>query len=103
MDLKWPPCACAREVHETVGCPIPHFSVQKGARERLLCGRYAPSIRTSAEPALGRADFYPTVKAELHHESADSEKDSKGLGCHLGHGWMMRASRRVEIRSTLWY
>ncbi len=31
-------------------------------------------------------DFYPTVKAALRHESADSEEDRKGLGCHLGQG-----------------
>ncbi len=30
MDLQWPPR------RETVGCPIPHFSVQKGAREHPL-------------------------------------------------------------------
>ncbi len=28
------------------------------------------------------ADFYPTAKAALRHESADLE----GLGCHLGQG-----------------
>ncbi len=31
---------------KSVGCPIPHFSVYKDARERPLWGRYAPSIRT---------------------------------------------------------
>ncbi len=45
--------------------------------------RYAPSIRTSAELT---ADFFPTVKAALPHESADSEEDREGLGCHLGQG-----------------
>ncbi len=35
-DLQWPLRARVRYVHETVGCPIPHFSVQKGAREREL-------------------------------------------------------------------
>ncbi len=35
------------------------------------------SMHTSAEP-----DFYPTVKAALHHKSIDSEEDCKGLGCH---------------------
>ncbi len=43
----------------------------------------APSIRTSAEPA---ANFYPTVKAALRHESVDSEEACEGLGCHLGQG-----------------
>ncbi len=65
----------------TVGCPIPHFSVQKGARERPLCGRYAPLIRTGAS---SEADLNPTVKAALL--SADSEEDREGLGCHLGQG-----------------
>ncbi len=32
------------------------------------------------------ADFYPTVKAALRHESADSEEDREGSGCHLGQG-----------------
>jgi len=32
------------------------------------------------------ANFYPTVKAALRHENADSEEDHKGLGCHLGQG-----------------
>lgn len=31
------------------------------------------------------ADFYPTVKAALHHESVDLEEDRSGLGFHLGH------------------
>ncbi len=43
--------------------------IKMGARECPLCGRYAPSIRTSAEPAASSAaDFYPTVKAELCHK-----------------------------------
>ncbi len=41
------------------------------------------SWSTGNSPA---ADFYPTVKAALRHESADSEEDCKGLGCHLGQG-----------------
>ncbi len=28
----------------------------------------------------------PTVKVALRHESADSEEDREGLGCHLGQG-----------------
>ncbi len=52
-------CTCGHRVScalaDTVGCLIPRFSVQKGARERPLCGHYAPSIRTSAEPALMQA------------------------------------------------
>ncbi len=31
------------------------------------------------------AEFYPTVKAALHHESVDSEEDRKGLGLDLDH------------------
>ncbi len=61
-------------------CPIPHFSIQKGARKR-----YVPSICTSAG-ASSAADFYLTVKAALRHESADSEEDREGLGDHLGQG-----------------
>ncbi len=51
----------------------------------LASGSYAPSIRTSAEPALEQAQ-QQTVKAALRHESADSEEDREGLGCHLGQG-----------------
>ncbi len=36
--------------------------------------------------ASSAADFYPTVKAALRQESADSEKDREGLGCDLGQG-----------------
>ncbi len=34
-------------------------------------------------------DFYPTVKAALHHKSVESEEDHKGVGCDLrqGHKW----------------
>ncbi len=85
-DLQFPPRAHVCKVHKTlgqecqtpggvswlqspetefdtpaVGCPIPHFRVQKGARERPPCGRYAPSIRTSAEPALGQAPQYTST------------------------------------------
>ncbi len=47
-----------------------------------------PSIHTSAVPHWCEltADFYLTVKATLRHESADSEEDREGLGCHLGQG-----------------
>jgi len=55
VDLKWPLCVRDRGVHETLGCPICHFRFQKCARERPLCGRYAPSMRTFAEPALNQA------------------------------------------------
>ncbi len=43
------------------------FSVQKGARERPLCGYYAPSIRTSAEPALGRAPQQTSTQYSKQH------------------------------------
>ncbi len=77
---------------ETVGCPIPHFSVQNSARERPLCGSYAPSIRTSAEPALGQAPQQTSTRHAFRHESADSEEDRKGLGCHLGQGLCSKRS-----------
>ncbi len=47
--------------------PIPHFSVQKGARVRPLCDRYAPSIRTSAETALGRAPQQTSTRQSKRH------------------------------------
>ncbi|KAL0173295.1 hypothetical protein M9458_033606, partial [Cirrhinus mrigala] len=40
-----------------------------------------------------RADFYPTVKAALRHESVDSEEDRKGLGCHLEQGQRLSKSK----------
>ncbi len=39
------------------------------------------------------ADFYPTVKAALRHESADSEEDREGLGCRFGQGHGRHTSR----------
>ncbi len=47
-------CACPLSPR-LLRCPIPDFSVQKGARVHPLCGRYAPSIRTSAKLALRQA------------------------------------------------
>ncbi len=46
----------------------------------------SPYWHTSVTLALGElaADFYPTVKATLRHERADSEEDRGSLGCHLG-------------------
>ncbi len=41
-DLQWPPRARVRLVHETVGCPIPNFSVQMGARERPFAAVMCP-------------------------------------------------------------
>ncbi len=40
---------------ETIGCPIPHFSLQKGACKCPLCSRYGPSMHTSADPKLRQA------------------------------------------------
>ncbi len=42
------------------------------------------------------ADFYPAVKAALHHESVESEEDCEGLGCHLGMGLRCSVSFTVE-------
>ncbi len=57
------------------------------APEFLFVHPLFPSSRHSAyHRGELAADFYPTVKAALRHESADSEEDRKGLGCHLGQG-----------------
>ncbi len=45
-----------------------------------------PHFCRACTGASSAADFYPTVKAALRHESADSEEDREGLGCHLGQG-----------------
>ncbi len=48
------------------------------------------SFRNETGLVLSSAeDFYPTVKVALHHKSAESEEDHKGLGCDLreGHKW----------------
>ncbi len=52
---------------------------------RSLCALY-PNFCRGCTGARSTADFYPTVKAALHHESADTEEDREGLGCHLGQG-----------------
>ncbi len=80
-DLQWPPRARVRQVHETVGCPIPCFSVQKGARECPLCGCYAPLIRTSAEPELGRAPQQTSTRQSKRHYLMKVRTQ-----CHLGQG-----------------
>ncbi len=43
------------------------------------------------------ADFYPTVKAALRHESANSEEDREGLGCHLGQGLSQACNSRDSL------
>ncbi len=50
-----------------LGCPLPHFSFQKGAREGPLCSRYAPSTRTSAEPTMGRAPLQTSTRQSKRH------------------------------------
>ncbi len=87
-DLQWPPRAHVREVHETVGRPIPHFSAQKGACERPFTAIMRPRSALLPSPYWYKlaADFYPTfyfyLKVALRHESADSEEAHEGLGCH---------------------
>ncbi len=41
------------------------------------------------------ADFYPTVKAALRHESADSKEDREGLGSHLGQGHQVHSFNSI--------
>ncbi len=62
-----------------------HFSIQKDARERPLCALDLHFCRAWTGTSSA-ADFYPTVKAALRHESVDSEEDREGLGCDLGQG-----------------
>ncbi len=62
-------------------CPIPHFSIQKGARKRPLCGRYAPSIRTSA----GHAQT-STWQSKRHYITKVQTQRKTARGCHLGQG-----------------
>ncbi len=75
-------CTCPLSP-QTVECPIPHFSIQKGLWPLCALDLHFCRARTGASSA---ADFYPTVKAALRHESTDSEEDREGLGCHLGRG-----------------
>ncbi len=65
-----------RQIHKTVGCTI--------RCTPRLCPRCALLLILQACEL--RSDFYPAVKAALHHESVDSEEDCEGLGCHLGQG-----------------
>ncbi len=41
------------------------------------------------------------VKAALRHESADSEEDREGLGCHLGQGHKMRLASDAQPETIL--
>ncbi len=82
-------CACPLSLRDRRVVPFLILAFRRVLARLPFCGRYAPSILTSAKPVLGEsstADFYPTVKAALRHESADSEKKREGLGCHLGQG-----------------
>ncbi len=45
-----------------------------------------PRDRRVSHSSFYHSEGYPTVKAALRHESADSEEDREGLGCHLGQG-----------------
>ncbi len=71
------------------------FSIQKGARKHPVCGRYAPSIRTSAEPA-----FCPTVKAALRHECADSVEDREGLGAIWSRAYCFEHHLKMAVPSN---
>ncbi len=83
-----------------VGCPIPNFSIQKGACVRPLCDCYAPWACTGASST---ADLYPTVKAALRHESVDSEEDREGLGCHLGQGLEVAYAESHLSQKNQWF
>ncbi len=48
-----------------------------------LCALDLPFCR-ACTGVSSAADFYPTVKAALRHESADSEEDRESLGCRFG-------------------
>ncbi len=41
-----------------------------------------------------------TVKAALRHESADSEEDREGLGCHLGQGLKSNTSKQSSEEAS---
>ncbi len=65
-----------------------------------LASRYAPSNRTSAEPALGRAPLQTsTVRASLRHKSVDSVDAREDLGCHLGQG--LRQSHVLKHKTNI--
>lgn len=59
--------------------------------------------------ASSAADFYPTVKAALHHESVNSEEDCMGLGWDLGQGlwltvfvvWLHELNRDISAVTVL--
>ncbi len=68
------------------------FIKTDGARKCPLSGRYALLIRTSAEPALGRAPQQTSTRQSKRHyvTKVVSEEDRWGLGCHLGQGLHLR-------------
>ncbi len=89
-------CAAGRLLPTTaVGCPIPHFSIQKGAHERPLFGRYAPSIRTSAEPTVGRAPRQTSIRQSMQHFITKVRTQRKTMRV-LGGIW----DRAFQITST---
>ncbi len=79
---KWnTSCALAVLVHETVGCPIPHFSIQKGAHE---CPRYAllPSLHWGEL----RSRLLTDSQSGITSRECGLRGRPEGLGCHLGQG-----------------
>lgn len=64
LTLLWTENGHDHEFEETIG-PIIHFKFQKGAREYPICGRFATSMCTVAEPALNAV-------TQLCHERVDS-------------------------------
>ncbi len=68
-------CACPLSPRDRRVCPIPHFSVQKGARERQSKRHYVTKVWTQ-------------------------RKTCEGLGCHLGQGLKSNTSKQSSEEAS---
>ncbi len=84
----------------TIRCPIPYFSVQKCAHERPLCCHYAPSIRTSAEPALG---LLPDSQSAITSWKCGLRGRPQGFRVPFGTGPFFPTCLSTYVFAYLWW
>ncbi len=94
-------CACPLSPRGVLGCPIPYFNVQTGARECPLCSHYAPSIRTSAEPALvqARSRLLPDSQSGITSRKCRLRGWPPGFRVPFGTGPLKRRASWEELDS----
>ncbi len=103
LNVKWNTscatmaAACACPLSPWDGVPFLILAIRRVLASALLAAIMRPRSGLLPSPPWCKlaADFYPTVKAVLRHESADLEEDREGLGCNLGQGL-------IRVERTTW-